>query len=61
MLFLKNLSKELTMDISDLMVFFIFLKKKYPNEIIFNLLKKNNYNITKLDIQRLYRFVNVCY
>ena len=49
------------MDISDLIVFFLLLKKKYANEKIFILFKKHNYDISKLDVQRFYRFIDICY
>jgi dephospho-CoA kinase len=54
-IFIQNLCQELSMDKNDMFAFFLDLKKKYnDNEI---LLLFENYDITKLDINRIYRYL----
>ena len=44
------------MDTSDLFVFFLFLKKNLDEEEIKEFFE--NYNINKLDIDRMFRLIN---
>ena len=54
-IFIQNLCQELSMDKNDMFVFFLDLKNKYnDNEIA---LLFENYNISKLDINRIYRYL----
>ena len=54
-IFIQNLCQELSMDKNDMFAFFLDLKNKYnDNEI---LLLFENYNISKLDINRIYRYL----
>ena len=55
-LFLQSLCYELSMDIKDVLVLFLFLKKNLEEEDIKNFLE--NYNINKLDIDRMYRYID---
>ena len=38
--------------------FFLFLKKKYNIEQIYEIFNNENYEISKLDVNRIYRFLN---
>ena len=53
--FLQNLCDKLQMDKKDLLLYFEELQKKYNEEDIIILLE--NYEISKLDVQRLYRYI----
>jgi SpoVK/Ycf46/Vps4 family AAA+-type ATPase len=54
-IFIQNLCQELSMDKNDMFAFFLDLKNKYTdNEII---LLFENYDISKLDINRIYRYL----
>ena len=44
------------MDIKDMFSYFYHLIKKYSLEEIIELFENNNYEINKLDINRIYRF-----
>jgi DNA polymerase III delta prime subunit len=55
-LFIQNLCQQLGMDSKDLFSFFLEIKNKYDdNEAI---LLFENYEITKLDINRIYRYID---
>ena len=54
-LFIQKLCNKLTIDKKDLFGLFIFLKNKYSIIEIYNLLE--NYEICKLDINRIYRYI----
>jgi hypothetical protein len=54
-LFIQKLCQKLGMDKKDLFGFFIDLKNKYNDNDIINLLE--NYEIGKLDINRIYRYI----
>jgi hypothetical protein len=57
-LFIQNLCLVLNMDKKDLFSYFIYLKKIFKNDIdIYNLL--NDFEINKLDIQRIYKYINI--
>ena len=56
-IFIQDLCQQLSMDRKDLFGFFISLKNRYnDNNIIYNLFE--NYEITKLDINRIYRYLD---
>ena len=54
--YLNNLSLNLMMDKSDVFIFFVHLKNNYTIDEIINILY--TYDINKLDINRLYKFIN---
>ena len=53
--FIQNLCQELSMDKNDMFAFFLDLKNKYSDNEILGLFE--NYDITKLDINRIYRYL----
>ena len=55
-LFIQNLCQQLGMDKKDLFSFFLELKNKYTDTQL--LLLFENYEITKLDINRIYRYLD---
>jgi len=54
-IFIQNLCIQLGMDKKDIFSFFLHLKNKYDDNEIVSLLE--NYEITKLDINRIYRYL----
>ena len=54
-IFIQNLCQELSMDKNDMFAFFLDLKNKYNDNEIIGLFE--NYDITKLDINRIYRYL----
>ena len=54
-LFIQNLCQSLNFDKKDLIAFFIKLKNDYENDEIYSLL--DQYELTKLDINRIYRYI----
>jgi hypothetical protein len=54
-IFIQNLCQELSMDKNDMFAFFLDLKNKYTDVEILGLFE--NCNITKLDISRIYRYL----
>ena len=60
MLFIHKLCSQLGMDKKDLYAFFINLRKKnnYQYEDIYELFNNDCHEITKLDINRLYRYID---
>ena len=60
-LFIQNLCKQLNMDKSDVISFFFNLRKDNTIEEIIEMFQNENYEITKLDINRMYRFINGIY
>ena len=55
LLFINNLCFQLSVDKKDLFTMFLNLKKKYTEDEIYEIL--DQYNISKLDINRLYRYL----
>ena len=53
--FIQNLCQELSMDKNDMFAFFLDLKNKYTDSEIAGLFE--NYDISKLDINRIYRYL----
>ena len=58
MLFIHNLCLQLSMDQKDLFSYFLNLRKNYKEEDIYSLFTDNNYDITKLDVNRLFRYID---
>jgi hypothetical protein len=54
-IFIQNLCQELSMDKNDMFAFFLDLKTKYNDNEIMALFE--NCDITKLDINRIYRYL----
>ena len=54
-IFIQNLCQELSMDKNDMFAFFLDLKNKYNDNEIVALFE--NYEISKLDINRIYRYL----
>ena len=54
-IFIQNLCQELSMDKNDMFAFFLDLKNKHTDNEIVSLFE--NYNISKLDISRIYRYL----
>lgn len=57
MVFINNMCQNLNMDKKDLIQYFIEIKDKYSSQEILDMLENNN--ITKLDINRLYKYLSV--
>jgi hypothetical protein len=55
-LFIQNLCQQLGMDKKDVFSFFLDLKNKHDDNEILGLFE--NYEITKLDINRIYRYID---
>jgi hypothetical protein len=55
-LFIKNLCQQLSMDQKDLFSFFLYIRGLHNEEEIYNMLE--NYEVTKLDINRIYRYLD---
>ena len=49
------------MDKKDLFSYFIYLRKNNDIETIFEIFNSENYDISKLDIARLYRYIDKYY
>ena len=60
-IFIQKLCRELNMDKKDLFIFFFILIKKYTKEDIDKMLKYENYNFDKLDIVRIYKYLDNIY
>ena len=58
MLFIQSLCNQLNMDKKDMFSYFINLRKKYSIEEIYDLFDNENYNINKLDVNRIYRYLD---
>ena len=58
MLFIQNLCNQLNMDKKDMFSYFINLRNKYSIEEIYELFDNENYSINKLDINRIYRYLD---
>ena len=55
-LFIKTLCQQLSMDQKDMFSFFMHIKTEHSEDEIYNMLE--NYEITKLDINRIYRYLD---
>ena len=58
MLFLQNFCEQLSMDKKDVIAYFRTLRLKYTDEEIYDIFHNDNYEITKLDINRMFRFID---
>jgi|TARA_R110002073_G_scaffold10384_1_gene50105 hypothetical protein len=58
MLFLQVFCEQLSMDKKDVIAYFRTLRLKYTDEEIYDLFDNDNYQITKLDINRMFRFID---
>ena len=56
--FLQQLSFKLQIDKTCLKIYFDYLRKHHELEEIENIFQKNNYDINKLDIQRMFRYID---
>ena len=57
-IFIQNLCQQLAMDKKDMFAFFLNIRKKYPTGDSEILSLFENYEITKLDINRIYRYLD---
>ena len=58
-IFIQLLCRQLNLDKKDVLYFFIKLREQYSvDDIIFNFENDNNYEINKLDIRRIYRYID---
>ena len=57
-IFIQTLCNKLVMEKKDLFTFFIHLRKTKDVEEIFEYFSNENYDISKLDISRLYRYID---
>ena len=58
MLFIQSLCKQLNMDKKDMFSYFIYLRQTYIIDEIYNMFDNENYEINKLDINRMYRYLD---
>lgn len=58
MLFLNELCQKLLMDKKDILGFFITIREEYSMNNIYDMFNNENYEMSKLDINRIYRFID---
>lgn len=58
-LFIQKLCEQLNMDREDMFCFFLNLKKTHSIDEIYTLFEDDNYDISKLDINRIYKYLNI--
>jgi hypothetical protein len=58
MLFIQNICQQLSMDKKDMLSFFLSLRQKHTKEQIYEMFENDNYLIQKLDIDRMYRYLD---
>ena len=58
MLFISNLCQQLNMDKKDMFSYFINLRNTENIDDIYEIFNDENYSISKLDINRIYRFID---
>jgi len=59
-LFIQNLCRELNMDKKDMFSYFLHLRKLHGDiDYIFELFNNENYDINKLDITRIYKYIDI--
>ncbi len=58
-LFIQKLCELLNMDREDMFCYFLNLKKNNSMEEIYSIFENNNYDISKLDINRIYKYLNI--
>ena len=57
-LFINNLCRQLSMDVKDMFSYFINLRNEHDLEYIIELFNDENYEINKLDLNRIYKFID---
>ena len=55
----QKLCEQLNMDREDMFCFFLNLKKTHSIDEIYTLFEDDNYDISKLDINRIYKYLNI--
>lgn len=55
-IFIQELCQKLSMDKKDLLGFFMLIKNSYDENALINLF--DNYEISKLDVNRIYRYID---
>ena len=58
MLFIQNLCQQLNMDKKDVFSYFLYLRQNHTDDQIYELFDNDNYQINKLDINRVYRYLD---
>jgi len=58
LLFIQKMCQQLGMDKKDMISFFLDLRDKHPIDEIYMKFNNENYDIAKLDINRIYRFLD---
>lgn len=58
MLFIQSLCKQLNMDKKDMFSYFVYLRQNYTIDEIYDMFDNENYEINKLDINRMYRYLD---
>ena len=56
--FIQNLCNQLNMDKKDMLSYFVYLRNTKSYEDILELFENDNYSIGKLDINRIYRYID---
>lgn len=59
--FIQALCNKLSLDKDDLFSYFLYLRKNYDVDDIYNIFSNENQDISKLDIARLYRYLDKYY
>ena len=57
-LFINDLCRQLSMDVKDMFSYFINLRNEHDLEYIIELFNNENYEINKLDLNRIYKFID---
>ena len=57
-IFINNLCMQLSMDVKDMFSFFIDLRQNHDLDYIIELFNNENYEINKLDLNRIYKFID---
>ena len=57
-IFINNLCMQLSMDVKDMFSFFINLRQNHDLDYIIELFNNENYEINKLDLNRIYKFID---
>jgi len=57
-IFIQLLCRQLNLDKKDMLYFFIQLRETYSIDIIAHFENDNNFDINKLDIRRIYRYID---
>ena len=58
-LFINSLCTQLSMDVKDMFSYFINLRNNYSLDYIIELFNNENYEINKLDLNRIYKFIDI--